>query len=247
MSIEFRCPNCGALLRVPDDTAGHQAQCPECQHVSTVAADSNTASLTSRDEPAADTSGDTEYAMREEEAETEPGSGEGAPPPPPPPPPPGAAGPGPYGPEAAQGDWAASQVRSTAERLSVPAVTLMVLAGIDILMRLLGLLSNAAQLGMGAMMGKHGPEAMVAMFSGTVGIITQIVLMAVSAAIIYGAVNMMNVQNYEFSVAAAVLALIPCVSPCCCVSIPFGIWSLIVLLDDPVRDAFRWNSQAPRY
>ena len=30
MPIEFRCSQCGKLLRTGDDTAGRQAQCPEC-------------------------------------------------------------------------------------------------------------------------------------------------------------------------------------------------------------------------
>ena len=30
MAIEFRCGQCGRLLRTGDETAGKQAQCPEC-------------------------------------------------------------------------------------------------------------------------------------------------------------------------------------------------------------------------
>lgn len=30
MAIEFRCGQCGKLLRTGDDTAGRIAQCPEC-------------------------------------------------------------------------------------------------------------------------------------------------------------------------------------------------------------------------
>ena len=36
MSIEFRCSECGKLLRTEDGTVGRQAQCPECGAVSTV-------------------------------------------------------------------------------------------------------------------------------------------------------------------------------------------------------------------
>ncbi len=36
MAIEFRCPQCGKLLRTGDDTAGRQAKCPECGAVSTI-------------------------------------------------------------------------------------------------------------------------------------------------------------------------------------------------------------------
>ena len=36
MPIEFRCSQCGKLLRTGDDTAGRQAQCPECGTIGTV-------------------------------------------------------------------------------------------------------------------------------------------------------------------------------------------------------------------
>lgn len=36
MAIEFRCGQCDSLLRVPDDTAGRQAQCPHCNGLTTV-------------------------------------------------------------------------------------------------------------------------------------------------------------------------------------------------------------------
>ena len=36
MPIEFRCRQCGRLLKTPDDTAGRQAQCPACGTISIV-------------------------------------------------------------------------------------------------------------------------------------------------------------------------------------------------------------------
>ncbi len=36
MPIEFRCPNCGQLLRTPDESAGKQARCPQCQQIAPV-------------------------------------------------------------------------------------------------------------------------------------------------------------------------------------------------------------------
>jgi hypothetical protein len=38
MPIEFRCPHCQQLLRVPDATAGKQARCPQCGQISPVPA-----------------------------------------------------------------------------------------------------------------------------------------------------------------------------------------------------------------
>ena len=36
MPIEFQCPSCNHRLRVPDEAAGKQAQCPECQAINSV-------------------------------------------------------------------------------------------------------------------------------------------------------------------------------------------------------------------
>ena len=36
MAIEFRCGQCNNLLRTEDDTAGKQAQCPQCGAIATV-------------------------------------------------------------------------------------------------------------------------------------------------------------------------------------------------------------------
>jgi uncharacterized membrane protein YhaH (DUF805 family) len=38
MAIEFRCPSCRGLLRVPDEAAGREAQCPQCGRTSAVPA-----------------------------------------------------------------------------------------------------------------------------------------------------------------------------------------------------------------
>jgi hypothetical protein len=36
-----------------------------------------------------------------------------------------------------------------------------------------------------------------------------------------------------------ILVMIPCLSPCCILGIPIGIWGLIVLMDPNVKAAFR--------
>lgn len=52
-----------------------------------------------------------------------------------------------------------------------------------------------------------------------------------------GALHMRRLRNYALALTAAVLAVLPC-SGCCIVSMPCGIWALVVLLDANVRAAF---------
>ena len=56
--------------------------------------------------------------------------------------------------------------------------------------------------------------------------------------IIVGAFCMQTHQGYGFAVASAVLSVIPCCSPCFVLGFPFGIWALVVLLDEEVQRVF---------
>ncbi|MBM3975457.1 MAG: hypothetical protein FJ299_00525 [Planctomycetes bacterium] len=81
------------------------------------------------------------------------------------------------------------------------------------------------------------------------GPIVQSIFLAVGAlgslVMLAGGWNMLRLKNYEVCFAACVIAMIPFCSPCCgCLPLclpgaAIGIWGLIVLFDDEVRDAFR--------
>ena len=43
--------------------------------------------------------------------------------------------------------------------------------------------------------------------------------------ILIGAIRMKNLESYSFAMTAAIIALIPCISPCCVLGLPFGIWA----------------------
>jgi hypothetical protein len=129
--------------------------------------------------------------------------------------------------------------------VKLPAIFLMISAGLGIvgglgLLGLQGLLSSPEQLSWL----REEPEILerlkgVAESSGGVaGYARSILAAVVSAAILFGALKMMRLQNYGWAMAAAILAVIPCLSPCCCLGIPFGIWALVVLSKPEVKAAF---------
>ncbi len=64
-----------------------------------------------------------------------------------------------------------------------------------------------------------------------------LIRLALDGLTIYGALKMRQLQSWNLSLAGAVAASIPC-SFCCIVSLPLGIWALIVLLNDEVKQAF---------
>jgi hypothetical protein len=67
---------------------------------------------------------------------------------------------------------------------------------------------------------------------------SHVLSIVIGGLILFGALKMMRLQSYGLAMAASILAVIPCLSPCCCLGIPFGIWSLVVLKKPEVKSAF---------
>jgi hypothetical protein len=66
-----------------------------------------------------------------------------------------------------------------------------------------------------------------------------------SLLLIAGGWNMLRLKAYEVCFAACIVALLPICTPCCgCIPLclpgaAIGIWGMVVLFDDEVRDAFK--------
>jgi flagellar motor component MotA len=76
------------------------------------------------------------------------------------------------------------------------------------------------------------------MMSGGIGIVSGIVGMVIGVVILMGALKMKKLESYGFSMAAAILAMLPCISPCCLIGLPIGIWAVVVLNKPEVKSAF---------
>ncbi len=66
----------------------------------------------------------------------------------------------------------------------------------------------------------------------------EIVMLVANVVILFGAVKMKRLENYRLAKTSAVIAMIPCVGPCCLAGIPFGFWAMVVLNNPEVADAF---------
>jgi hypothetical protein len=127
------------------------------------------------------------------------------------------------------------------QKVNGPAIGLMATAGIGILYQLLMIVLNMLGTGinMASMAGQSGtPEGMANMMSGTLGIVAGVVAILVGGVVFFGATKMRALQNWPLAIAASVLAIVPCLSPCCCIGIPVGIWALVVLFDSNVKASF---------
>jgi hypothetical protein len=73
---------------------------------------------------------------------------------------------------------------------------------------------------------------------GPLGIINSLFALAISVLVLIGATKMQSLRSLEFAFAAAILAMIPCLTPCCVLGLPFGIWALVVLKKPEVKSQF---------
>src|SRR5687768_6816315 len=51
--------------------------------------------------------------------------------------------------------------------------------------------------------------------------------------------KMRGLSGYGLAIAGSILAMIPCTNGCCCIGLPIGIWSIVVLMDPQVKASFR--------
>ena len=122
------------------------------------------------------------------------------------------------------------------QQVSGPATGLQVTAGIGIVWQIISLLLHV--LGMGSSAAFGGSNRMVEMLSGGLGIFFSVLGILIGAIVFMGASKMKSLRSYGFALAAAILAMIPCISPCCLLGLPIGIWAIVILVKPEVKAAF---------
>ena len=134
------------------------------------------------------------------------------------------------------------------EKTKIPAIILMIVSGIGIAFNLVMVVMNI--LVMAGVMPQSQPaiadpqaQAIANATSGVIGIIFMLVCVVLNVVILLGAIKMKKGESYGLAMAAAIIAIIPCYTTCC-LSIPFGIWALVVLLNDEVKQAFNQGASA---
>jgi hypothetical protein len=124
-------------------------------------------------------------------------------------------------------------------KVAGPAIALMATAGIGIALQVIGMLFRFLGLSLLGPRLAGDRAAAFAMLSGGLGIVLGVVGIVIGIVILIGAAKMRALESYGFAMTITILAMIPCISPCCLLGLPIGIWSLVVLLDPNVKSAFR--------
>ena len=125
-------------------------------------------------------------------------------------------------------------------RLKVPAIALMV-SGV---MNLLAALSVVVILALVAESVGPGIEASWRKILSMATVVIAIASLVLGIILLIGAARMFDLQSYRIALFAAVIAILPC-SLAFPISLPFGIWALIVLSRRDVRTAFAdWHAES---
>lgn len=235
MPIEFSCPGCRGRLRVPDGTEGRLAQCPICGAQSPIPSgtafqtqsprwEQSFSGASGPDAPGIDQSTDLNKTFWSENSSSlegelvEPSFAE----------------------TTALPAWGLDWHRQYAyQRISSPANWLIGMSAIAFGLGLVSLF--LVVLGMAA--GGHQPGLQpVEPFQvdrSTPVFISMALGLLLDLMILFGSMKMKRLESYGWAMTAALLGVIPCTSPCCVLSMPFGLWALLVLTDPAVKAAFR--------
>lgn len=132
---------------------------------------------------------------------------------------------------------------SAKDQLNGPGIGLIVTGALNILFGLgraaLSLFFSAAMTGVAS---PSGPDAefqkLIMMASGTMGIVLGALGAICGAVTLFGGIKMRNLESYGLCMTGAILALLPCTSPCCLVGLPIGIWAIVILARNEVKSQF---------
>lgn len=144
------------------------------------------------------------------------------------------------------------------ELVNLPAIFLLVSAGLGVAMALLSLLSSLSDSDgtrtAGLVMDFLQDEGLKAKLreameqaqseqsgaSRLLGVGWSLVMLLANAVVAVGALKMRALQAWPLALTAALLSVVPCCfSSCCCVvAMPAGLWALFVLMKPEVKAAF---------
>lgn len=125
-----------------------------------------------------------------------------------------------------------------ASQVSNPSVGLLVTGVVGGIISLLGLILNLIGTTVIPFVEDSLDERYMELWEGAAGIASSFIGIAVAVFIIYAALKMKELSQYGLCMAASILAMIPCISPCCIIGLPIGIWCIVVLTRPDVKAAF---------
>jgi hypothetical protein len=128
-------------------------------------------------------------------------------------------------------------VRGPAIALKVTAIIGLVLVAIGLVVNILSLAGVHLTFGL-PQTGDPQLQKLFSQLGGGIGLVQDVIGAVVGVVVYLGANKMQSLQNHQYALTASILAMLPCVSPCCILGLPFGIWALTVLNKPEVKSEF---------
>ena len=124
------------------------------------------------------------------------------------------------------------------DQISGPAIGLLVTGIIGAVFSLVGFISLAVGTSLNHFWIEEFLEYVEKFYERSFALGSSLLEVLIAAFIVYAALKMKELQQWGFAVAASILAMLPCISPCCVIGLPIGIWALVVLMRPEVKSAF---------
>jgi len=125
------------------------------------------------------------------------------------------------------------QQADPAQRVSAPSIGLLIGGGVSAIGSVIGILLMV----FASTLVFADAEARDALFGVGMWLFIAVVRLVLDGVTIYGALQMRQLRSWNLSLVGAISAMIPC-SFCCLVSLPLGVWAIIVLMRDDVKPYF---------
>jgi hypothetical protein len=140
-----------------------------------------------------------------------------------------------------------SNAASAREAINLPAIAMIVMAGLGFLLSLPGLFGSGQSEALNSMinngsMPREQAEALAkfaAVSGGVMGKLFTLFSMALNGFIVYAAVKIRNLQNHHLGVAASIGLMLPIAGCCCCLGLPLGLYTITILNRPDIRAEFK--------
>jgi len=124
------------------------------------------------------------------------------------------------------------------DQVSGPSVGLLITGILGAALSFIGLIASLFETGIESIKANEFMGGYASIVGGAAGVAFCFVGLLVAGFIIYASLKMKALTQWSLCIAASIIAMIPCISPCCIVGLPIGIWCLVVLTKPEVRASF---------
>ncbi len=140
-----------------------------------------------------------------------------------------------------------SNAASAREAINIPAIAMIVMAGLGILFSVPGLFGSGQSEAINSMINngsipREQAEAIAkfaAVSGGVMGKLFTLFGIALNGFIIFAALKIRNLQNHHMGVAASIAMMLPFAGCCCCLGLPLGLYTITILNRPDVRAEFK--------